>query len=293
VQGAKSGGFDGVVRVGKAWLLEGLGVRTDGEALASRLARRPRGTVLAVAAAMGSRLGGVTTNPAPTQGRTLEASQALGMDVATSRRSAPKRYAGFRRRAWLEGQRMAWELLLSRSWSKAGALASSGGQCDGGRWINDAPAWRRRFAIAVATAPRIAPGHSRSVLILGDVLEAVVRGPRPGPADTKAKVRQNLAWAFSVTTWWMLPLAPAALAPFGPAAFAPLAALLMATSFDHGVLTRPCPRMVAATALPARGRFLVLEGIDGWVKSTARAPSPVAALPVAAPPAGARLFDQP
>jgi len=106
-----------------------------------------------------------------------------------------------------------------------------------------------------------------------------------------ARCAQNLAWR-SVYNLVMLPLAAAALAPLRPCCFAPLAALLDGhPEFSITVVLTPCPCMVAADALPARGRFpWCSKGIDGvasptqlellrqWAAASGLAPPPAPAL---------------
>ena len=230
VQG-QIGGFDGVCRVGKPGWLEGLGVRTDAKLLASRTALEAQGaTVLAVAAGDGVLgLVGVDDQPRPDAGRTLEALQAMGMDVAIlsgDQRQAVRRLGA---ELGLEPEAMAWELLPEQKleqlvrWRQRGPVAMVG---DG---INDAPALAAAdLGIAVATGTQIAQ-DTADLVILGDRLEAVVEALALA-RDTMAKVRQNLAWAFGYNLV-MLPLAAGLLLPrFGLLLSPPLAALLMATS---------------------------------------------------------------
>jgi len=230
VQG-QIGGFDGVCRVGKPGWLDGLGVRTDAKLLALRTALEAQGaTVLAVAAGDGVLgLVGVDDQPRPDAGRTLEALQAMGMEVAILSGDQCQAVRRLGTELGLEPEAMAWELLPEQKlehlvrWRQRGPVAMVG---DG---INDAPALAAAdLGIAVATGTQIAQ-DTADLVILGDRLEAVVEALALA-RDTMAKVRQNLAWAFGYNLV-MLPLAAGLLLPrYGLLLSPPLAALLMATS---------------------------------------------------------------
>jgi len=232
VQG-QIGGFDGGLS-GRASLAgwRGWAYAQTRSCLASRTAlRRPRGPPFwRWPPAMGfSGLRGRDDQPRPDAGRTLEALQAMGMDVAIpQRRSAPSGTPA-RRRALAWSQRQ-WPGAVGpeQKLEQAGALAPAGASGDAWAMGSTMPLpWPPPIsAFAVRRAPRSPRNTGRS----GDPgrsSRAVGRGPRPWPRDHDGpSVRQNLAWAFGYKPGDCCPSPPGLLLPrFRPAAFAfPLAA---------------------------------------------------------------------
>jgi len=229
---------------------------------------------------------GVTTTP-PRRRAHPRGAPGHGMDVAILSGDSAKRTPR-RRRAWLEPEAMAWELLPEQKLSSWCGCRQRGPV---GRWwamgsTMPCPGRRRSRHRGGGRAPR-SPRHKgrswRSWLMSS---RAVSRGPRPGRAPM-ARAARSLAWAFVTNLADAAPRRRACSCPARPVLLSPpLARLAVAHQFDHGWCSqRPVPAWSPLDASP--------PGPVPWCSkhSTAVAsrppglelPSPVAACQWAAP----------
>jgi Cu2+-exporting ATPase len=222
-------GLEQPCRLGRlAWLLAE-GVQADAAAEAWQLEQELLGaTVLALA--HGKQLLGLLAVRDSPRADAIEAlaslrQQGLELSVLSGDRQGPVLQLG--KALGLDASQLAWglrpEQKLERLQQAKRPLAMVG---DG---INDAPALAAAdLGIAVGTATQVAQ-DSADLVVLGERLMAVPQALELA-RRCRAKVRQNLGWAFGYNLV-VLPLAAGVLLPgYGILLTPPLAALLMALS---------------------------------------------------------------
>jgi P-type Cu2+ transporter len=187
-------------------------------------------SVLAVAGEQGLLgLVAVEDQPRPDAAAVLADLRGLGLELGllSGDRREPVQQLGAQ--LGLREAELAWELRPEQKLERILQHPARGALAMVGDGINDAPALAAAdLGIAVGTGTQIAQ-DTADLVVMGDQLDGIVRAVVLA-RQTKAKVRQNLAWAFGYNLI-VLPLAAGVLLPgFGVLLTPPLAALLMAMS---------------------------------------------------------------